>query len=102
MLGGFGGIDSGGQTTFLNEVAPSRMTICGILGLLKILHFCFSVLLAADNCYHAVGSVGPNVMANDGVGRCVFVACQKLLFSLRDAEQSNGRSRLLIYILCER
>lgn len=36
VLGGFGGIGSGNQAAFLNEVAPSRMTICGVLGLLKI------------------------------------------------------------------
>lgn len=81
VLGGFGGIDSGSQAAFLKEVAPSLMAIRGVLGLLQIPQLVFGAVLATDNCHHSVGSVGPNVIANDGVGRCKFVPCQKLLFS---------------------
>jgi len=102
VLGGFAGIGSGNQAAFLNEVAPPLMTIGGVLGLLQIPQFGFGAVLSTDNGDHSVRSVSPNVVTNDRVGRCNFVACQNLLFSLRGAKQSNHRSRFVIQILCAR
>jgi hypothetical protein len=49
----------------------------GILGILKFLQLQFGVLLAFDDSDHAGGTVGADIMPNDGVRSGEFVACQK-------------------------
>jgi hypothetical protein len=77
MFGGFGGIGSGLEIYFLNEVAPAFVPIREVLGILKLLQLQFCVLLTPDHGDHPGGEVGADVVPDDGVRGGEFVACQK-------------------------
>ncbi len=66
-IGGLGGIHSGLEVGFLNEVAPAGVTIFRTLAGFEVLHFKFGVFLAFDHQHHPTRLVSPDVMADDGV-----------------------------------
>jgi hypothetical protein len=77
MFGGFGGIGSGFEIYFLDEVAPAFVAVGEVLGILELLQLQFGVLLAPDHGDHPGGAVGADVMPDDGVRSGEFVAGQK-------------------------
>ena len=55
---------------------------------------------AADNSNHSGGAVGPNVMPDDGVGRCEIVACQTESIS-KVAEKRSSHEFILFSTIPE-
>ena len=77
QVGGLGRIHSCLQVGLLYKVAPAGMTIFRALPGFEMLHPDLGIVLALDHQHHSPGLVGPDVVANDGVGSLGFFACQK-------------------------
>jgi hypothetical protein len=94
LLGSFGGVRSGFEIRFLDEVSPAFVTIRGILEILEFLQLRFRVLLAHDYSHHPIGAIGTDVMPDDDVGSGKVVVCQRgsVRSSLKDqaVEISKG------------
>lgn len=77
-VGGFNGVGAGLDLGFLREVTPARVPVFRTLAVFVLLYRSLGTLLAADNLDHAAGLISPHVVADDGVGKCGFVAsCQR-------------------------
>lgn len=83
---GFGGIESGFQVGFFQEVAPALVVIGGALLGLKFLDRGFGVLQAFDDFDHSCGFVGADVVADDDVSGAGFFVGQSGSLSARRSE----------------
>jgi hypothetical protein len=76
-VGGFGGVHSGPEFGFFEEVTPAFVAVGRALAFPELLHGRFGVLATVDHLDDARGLVGPDVMADEGVGSSGIVASQK-------------------------
>lgn len=66
-IGGFGGIHSGFEGGFFQEVAPAFVAIGGALAFAELLHGGFGVLTTVDDLHDAGGFVGADVVPDERV-----------------------------------
>ena len=92
-FGGFGGIGAGCPRGFLEEVAPAFVMIGGALRFLESLECGFSFLAAANDRRHSSGTVGSDVVQDDGVGGVGVVVCQKGSVCNGRAKESISKKR---------
>jgi len=74
----FDRIGPGLDFTLLQKIAPAGVAVFGTLACFEFLYRDLGRLLAADNLDYTSGLIGADVVADDGVRKCRFVArCQK-------------------------
>jgi len=99
QLSGFYGICSRLQFRLFEEVAPALMAIRRTLASFQVFQCLIQGRLAFDDGDNTVRAVGSDVVANDGVGRAEFVACQRRsMRSLPQCEPAFGGLRFPVQI----
>jgi hypothetical protein len=71
---GFDRVGSGLDLGLLREITPARVAIFRTLAVFELFDGGLGVVLSADDLNHPAGLIRPNVMADNGVGKCRFVA----------------------------
>jgi hypothetical protein len=73
-MGGFDRVGAGLDLGLLREITPARVAIFRTLAVFVLFYGRLGVVFSADDLNHPAGLICPNVMADNGVGKCGFIA----------------------------